>query len=429
MQENQANPDPMESIASDIKAAAAGIVAMAAVLFLALFQYLGPILKPLFVAAFLYYLVTPAAEMLITRGVRRWLAYLTAVLILAAVMTSFGFVVYANIRAVEQRFPFYRDRITEWTDTLAKETRVVGKPREPLLKGLDTLKDEPDEKEEPDPESKEDETPPATPDPMEESPETQAELETPAVPETAPAAPPPAAPAATVPEEIPPAGSGPLGDLFNVSVSDLIAWGFGTAVGFIGNMVAVLFYLTFIILEAHKFPSRLERAFSDETTERFMRFGKQVTNSVRQYLVIKTLISLGTGACAALIMVIFGVEFWPLWAILTFLFNYVPYVGSLAATAFPILVAFVQFTNPWLAGILGILLTGNQQVWGNLIEPQVMGKHLNISPLALLIFVAYWGWLWGIVGMVLSVPLAVFLKMLLNFFPRTRKIAVLMSAD
>lgn len=423
MSNEQPEPTAFEQ---DIRAATAGIVMMAAVLGIVVFQYLGPIIKPLFVAAFLYYLVTPAAELLIHRGVRRWLGYLVAIILLAALMVTFGFIVYANIRAVERRFPYYVETITAWADRLATKTRVVGKApeaRPPLPKEEKKTADH----------AEGDQTDAAVqPEVAETPPEESSEAPTQAAPEVGEKETPvesnPEA-ALEIRRQAGPAGPGPLGDLFNITPTDLISWGFGTALGFAGNMVAILFYLVFIILEAHQFPGRLRRAFAAETADRFIRFGRDVSESVRQYLVLKTLISLGTGIAAAVIMLLFGLEFWPLWAILTFLFNYVPYIGSIAATAFPILIGFVQFGNPWLAGLMAVLLAINQQIWGNLVEPQVMGKHLNVSPLALLIFVAYWGWLWGIIGMVLSVPLAVFVKMLLAFFPRTQKVAILLSAE
>ena len=123
---------------------------------------------------------------------------------------------------------------------------------------------------------------------------------------------------------------------------------------------------------------------------------------------------------------LFGVDLWFIWGLLTFLFNYVPYIGSLIATIPPIILGLAVLpTGVWAFMVL--LLIVNQQVWGNLIETKWTGTQLDISPVLLLLVVAFSFWLWGIIGMILSVPLFVITKIVLENIPTTRPIAILMS--
>jgi predicted PurR-regulated permease PerM len=85
--------------------------------------------------------------------------------------------------------------------------------------------------------------------------------------------------------------------------------------------------------------------------------------------------------------------------------------------------------NLWIGFWVSFLLVANQMVWGNFLEPHISSKHLDISPIVLLIMVAYWGWLWGVMGMILSVPFAVAIKIILYNFEKTRPIAELISNE
>jgi hypothetical protein len=123
---------------------------------------------------------------------------------------------------------------------------------------------------------------------------------------------------------------------------------------------------------------------------------------------------------------IFGIDLWFTWALLTFLFNYVPYIGSLIATIPPIILGFVLL-DPSMVILLTILLLVNQQVWGNIIETKWAGRALDISPVLLLVVTAFSFWLWGIIGMILSIPLVVILKIVLENIEETRPLAILLS--
>jgi hypothetical protein len=125
-------------------------------------------------------------------------------------------------------------------------------------------------------------------------------------------------------------------------------------------------------------------------------------------------------------MMLFGIDLWFTWALLTFLFNYVPYIGSLIATIPPIILGFILL-DPSMVILLTVLLLVNQQVWGNIIETKWAGRALDISPVLLLVVTAFSFWLWGIIGMILSIPLVVILKIVLENIEETRPLAILLS--
>ncbi len=128
-------------------------------------------------------------------------------------------------------------------------------------------------------------------------------------------------------------------------------------------------------------------------------------------------------------MKIVGLDFAEFWALLIFFLNYIPNIGAIVATAFPSLLALIQFQN-WLPFIIiTSALTTIQFIVGNLIEPRYLGKSLNLSPLVMLIALAVWGAIWGVIGMFLAVPITVMMIIIFAHFEKTRGLAILLSQD
>jgi hypothetical protein len=152
----------------------------------------------------------------------------------------------------------------------------------------------------------------------------------------------------------------------------------------------------------------------------------QIEASVNTYVVVKTGVGFGTAVCAGIVMLFFGIDLWFTWALLTFLLNYVPYIGSLLATIPPLILGFILL-DPSMLILLSVLLLTNQQLWGNVIETRWAGRALDISPVLLLVVTAFSFWLWGIIGMILSIPLVVILKIVLENIEATRPLAILLS--
>jgi predicted PurR-regulated permease PerM len=144
---------------------------------------------------------------------------------------------------------------------------------------------------------------------------------------------------------------------------------------------------------------------------------------------VKTLVSIGMAITAAVIMIALGVDNWALWTFLTFLLNYITYVGSLAALLPPIAIAFLQFPSPWIALTVAVLLSINRFVWIDYVEIRFAGRALSINAVLLLASLMYWWAFWGVAGLVLAVPMLTAAKIVLANFDTTRRWAMLISED
>jgi len=194
------------------------------------------------------------------------------------------------------------------------------------------------------------------------------------------------------------------------------------------NLIIILIYVLFILFEYHLFDHKLQFLMKDEKKlEKARKIIDNITRQIRSYLKIKTLMGLLTAGTSYVVMTLIGVDFAEFWALLIFFFNYIPNIGSIFATVLPSLLALVQFDNigPFL--VIAICLTSIQFAIGNILEPRLMGKSFNLSPLAIILSLAIWGYIWGIVGMLLCVPIMVITSIIFANFPGTRPIAILLS--
>ena len=219
-----------------------------------------------------------------------------------------------------------------------------------------------------------------------------------------------------------------LTNLITVERINDIATGFvGSLAGFTGSAVTVFIFLLFIIVEAETLPRRLRAAFPDEL-DRFSSISENAGAAINTYVSTKASVALGQAILVALLLKWMGIPGWFLWASITFLLDFVPYVGAPLSFIPPVILSFI-LKDPMTAVLITAVLFGNQLVWGQFIEPQLAGQRLDMSPIVLLILVAFWGWAWGIMGMILGVPLAVIMKLVLESDPRTRPIAMLLSLN
>ena len=218
-----------------------------------------------------------------------------------------------------------------------------------------------------------------------------------------------------------------MGLLSNDSgIGDLVAGVVSSVGSLLGMGLTVTFFLIFIIFEANFLPGRIERAWPGGVSGRVQDMQIQIQESINTYVIVKTGVGLGTAGITAIILFIFDVDLWFTWALLTFILNYVPYIGSLIATIPPLILGFVTLSPvPWF--VMLILLVTNQQLWGSIIETKWAGRALDISPVLLLLTTAYSFWVWGILGMVLVVPFTVIFKIVLENIEATRPIAILLA--
>lgn len=198
----------------------------------------------------------------------------------------------------------------------------------------------------------------------------------------------------------------------------------------VGNVMANLFLIiltiVFMLFEAQSLPKKVHLAL-DDPEMRLQQIDKFL-HSVNQYMVIKTLVSLATGAIVGIGLSIFGVDYALLWAVIAFLFNYIPNIGSIIAAIPAILLAFIQL-GPAAAGGTALLYLGTNMVMGNVVEPKFMGRGLGLSTLVVFLSLIFWGWLLGSVGMLLSVPLTMIVKIALERSASGRWLAILLSDD
>ncbi len=199
----------------------------------------------------------------------------------------------------------------------------------------------------------------------------------------------------------------------------------GAVVAVASRLVIVLVTVSFILLEASEIAAKLQAAFGTTTRPDGPFTG--VAGQVQRYLLIKSVVSAVTGLLAGLWCGIFGLEFAVFWGVLAFLANYIPSVGSIAAAIPPVVLAIVQLGPAESLGILIGYVAINVAL-GNIIEPRLMGRSLGLSPLVVFLSLVFWGWVWGPVGMLFSVPITVIGKLVLEGSEETRWIAVLLGS-
>ncbi|MDD8059129.1 MULTISPECIES: AI-2E family transporter [Shewanella] len=198
----------------------------------------------------------------------------------------------------------------------------------------------------------------------------------------------------------------------------------------VGNVMANLFLIiltiVFMLFEAQSMPKKFHLAL-DDPDMRLKQIDKFL-HSVNQYMVIKTLVSLATAGVIGIGLSIIGVDYALLWAVIAFLFNYIPNIGSIIAAIPAVLLAFIQM-GPGAAGITGLLYVGTNMVMGNVVEPRFMGRGLGLSTLVVFLSLIFWGWLLGSVGMLLSVPLTMIVKIGLESSESGGWLSILLSDD
>lgn len=313
------------------------------------FMFLAPILFPLIVAIFLFFVMRSITDAFVRRGIGRPMMYLTLLTLLIIGTLVGAEVVTSNAQRFQEVFPEYRARLVDyvaaWTDH----------------------------------------------------------------------------------DQDPDDDSSVLSETLNVTLAEMMQYAFGHAIGIAEFLLLVFFYLIFILIGADGLPGRIERAFSGQLSGRLLQIGEGIRTSIQRYVRLKTLVSGGMALVAALLMAPFQLDFWPLWVFLTFALNYITYIGSLAALAPPILVAFLQFDSVTAAALLSTLLCLNRFLWIDFVEIRASGRDLNLDPILVLVALMFWGKFGGLVGLLLAVPMLTGVKIVLAQFPNTRCWAIMMS--
>lgn len=198
----------------------------------------------------------------------------------------------------------------------------------------------------------------------------------------------------------------------------------------LGSFTLVLIYLLFLLLEAKTFNSKLKVICKNKTQyEKVDTILQRIHNDINTFLKAKLLINAVAGIASYITLLFFHVHYAEFWGMVIFLFHFIPFIGPIVSVIFVMIAVSVQISSliPFL--ILAAILIAIQLVVGNVLEPKMMGNRLNLSPIVILISLAFWGYVWGIIGMFLSVPLMVIINIIFAHFPQTNAIAVILSSD
>jgi AI-2 transport protein TqsA len=218
-----------------------------------------------------------------------------------------------------------------------------------------------------------------------------------------------------------------LSDIFNPgSAMQLVAKGLSSFQTVLTNGFLIIMTVIFMLMEASSLPAKLQTILGEQSDGlgNFDTF----LNDVKQYMAIKTLVSLATGVIVTIGLLIIGVDYPLLWGLLAFLLNYIPNIGSIIAAIPPMLLAMIQL------GLLEAVIVAAgfavvNIVMGNIVEPRFMGRGLGLSTLVVFLSLLFWGWVLGPVGMLLSVPLTIMAKIALQSREESRWLAVLLGPD
>ncbi|WP_319561568.1 AI-2E family transporter [Marispirochaeta sp.] len=203
----------------------------------------------------------------------------------------------------------------------------------------------------------------------------------------------------------------------------------GSLMSLLGNLVMITLFLIFLLLEQNRFQIKVRKAFHISMSDRIYFIMKHINEQIGRYLSIKFIISLATGILIYLSLTIVGLDFPIIWGSLAFFLNFIPNIGSSFMVIVIIIMSFLQF-YPDMRPILLVSTSviAIQVTLGNIIDPRLQGRRLNLSPFLILVSLLVWGWLWGIVGMFLAVPIMAIIKIICENIPALRSIAILMGS-
>jgi predicted PurR-regulated permease PerM len=207
-----------------------------------------------------------------------------------------------------------------------------------------------------------------------------------------------------------------------------------TMAGQAGNLlmatILVILYVGFLFAERSWFEAKLARLFPEPgRMARVDGIVASISHSIHHYILVKTAVSAVTGLVIYVLLSLLGLDFAETLALLSFVLNFIPNIGSIVATILPTLVALAQFDS-WVMVLIVLGSVGAVQFTiGNVIDPMLMGRALHLSSFAIILSLTFWGAIWGIVGMFLAVPIMVIVMIVCSHVPALRPVAILLSRD
>jgi predicted PurR-regulated permease PerM len=189
------------------------------------------------------------------------------------------------------------------------------------------------------------------------------------------------------------------------------------------NSFIIFLIIIFMLLESTQFAKKLEQAEGERDA---MKYADEILRKIKHYMVLKAATSLATGLVVTMILMMIGLDYAVLWGLIAFLFNFIPNIGSILAAVPAVLLAFVQLGTFGMLEVGSVYLAVNIII-GEIMEPRLMGQGLGISTLVVFLSLIFWGWLFGPIGMLLSIPLTIMIKIMLHTNEKTRWLAILMG--
>jgi predicted PurR-regulated permease PerM len=434
----QKSPARDERVAT---ATTAAVVALAVLAFGTAVTVMGPVLQPFLVALFLFHATQFGAKSIVRLGMQPWTAYpaLIGLTLIFSILTAQF--VYREADIFRKTWPRYEDRITgyvsAWWPTFAARSQPTvaatadghdasakpsSRPGKPSQSAAATESPAPRAEDartsalEPLPERTEDLLGgPSTVDTAASSAaeEHQADHEP-----DAPVRGPVIRPARTT-----------LTDQFRITSQDVLDYVFSHGLHVAELFVVVFCYLVFLFLGSRKLKARVLRAFPGERGSRLVAIGEGITESMERFMVVKTAAGVGMAVSAGMIMYLFGLDHWMLWAFLFFAANYITYIGSMAACIPPLAMAYLDLDSAAMATLLATLIVLNRVFWIDFFELRMSGKQLNLDPTLLFLWLSYWGWAWGILGLILAYPMLAAVRITLEHLGGLHGWALLLSDE
>ncbi len=202
-----------------------------------------------------------------------------------------------------------------------------------------------------------------------------------------------------------------------------------SAVSISSTAVLVFIFVLFLLLERQSLIPKLRTALPNRNGMKLAVMFERINRQTSRYLVLKSFISLITGILFFVAAIATRLDFPFVWGVLAFIFNFIPSIGSVIITLMTVLMALLQFFPEYLNILyVAVIMTLIQTVMGNILDPRLQGSQLNLSPFVILVALVFWGFIWGIVGMFLAVPLTSILQI---FFANTKglkPVAILISS-
>ncbi|NBB98928.1 MAG: AI-2E family transporter [Alphaproteobacteria bacterium] len=221
-----------------------------------------------------------------------------------------------------------------------------------------------------------------------------------------------------------------LATVRSIQVSGYLRSAAGQAGSLLSQVVLIILFVGFLFAERVWFGTKLENLMGDAAqASRVSRIIGSIIRRVNRYLLVKTLISAVTGGLIFALLSFFNLQFAAAMALLTFVLNFIPSVGSIIATLIVTLVAYIQVAEPSTAILIFVIAGMVQFLLGNVIDPMLMGKTLRLSSFGIIISLAFWGAVWGVPGMFLAVPFMVAVMIVCSHIPAARPVAVLLSRE